>query len=88
MQSESRGSGPELTLYVREYCHLCHEMRDALEPLRVQHGFRLKLVDVDDDPELEERLGEKVPVLAADGRELCHYVLDPAAVGAYLAQIR
>lgn len=76
-----------LTLYGRGYCHLCHEMEVALEPLREEFGFALETVDVDTDDELEARLGELVPVLMAGDRELCHYFLDQQAVRAYLAEI-
>lgn len=78
---------PDLTLYGRSYCHLCHDMEVALEPLREEFGFSLLAVDVDADPELDERLGELVPVLMAGDRELCHYHLDVAAVRAYLVEI-
>jgi hypothetical protein len=38
-------------------------------------------VDVDADPVLEDRYGERVPVLTlADGTELCHYRLDEEAL--------
>lgn len=50
-------------------------------------------VDVDSDPVLEGRFGERVPVLLAGtpqtpseaARELCHYFLDAPAVQAWLA---
>lgn len=77
-----------LTLYGRGYCHLCHDMEVALESLQREFGFRLDPVDVDEFPEIEERLGELVPVLMAGERELCHYFLDEAAVRAYLSEIR
>jgi thioredoxin reductase (NADPH) len=78
----------ELTVYSREYCHLCHDMVEALEALRPRHGFSLRVVDVDAEPELESRLGERVPVLEGSGREICHHVLDPVALDAFLAQFR
>ena len=38
-------------------------------------------VDVDADPALEARYGERVPVLVdPDGAEICHYFLDDAAL--------
>jgi len=46
------------------------------------------VVNVDADPALERRYGEKVPVLAHGENELCHYRLDPAAVTAYLSKFR
>lgn len=80
--------GPELVLYSRDYCHLCHDMIEALRPLQQARGFRLRVVEVDDDPELERRYGEKVPVLEGAGEEICHYLLDPAAVDAFLSKVR
>ena len=74
----------EFTLYSRSYCHLCDDMAAALEPLRTAFGFGIRVVDVDADPALEERYGEKVPVLMHGETELCHYFLDAALVRAYL----
>ena len=74
-----------LTLFGRTYCHLCDDMLAALEPLRGEFAFDVTVVDVDSDPVLEAKYDELVPVLEADGRELCHYFLDTAAVRAYLA---
>lgn len=83
----------ELTLYGRTYCHLCDDMRNALELLRRGFSFVLHEVDVDSDPALEARFDELVPVLMTgapetppeDARELCHYFLDVSAVQAWLA---
>jgi glutaredoxin-like protein DUF836 len=76
---------PSLTLVVRAYCHLCDEMREAVQPLADNAGLALHEIDVDSDPALEARWGELVPVLLAGGRELCHYRLDRAALSGYLA---
>lgn len=85
-------AGPVLTLYGRVYCHLCHDMEQALRDLQAEladgYPFRLECVDVDTDPALEQRWGEWVPALVAGAQELCHYHLDAEAVRAYLRQIR
>lgn len=82
MTSEAKA----LVLYGRGYCHLCDDLLAALEPLRGEFAFTVEVLDVDADPALEARYDELVPVLTtADGRELCHYFLDEAAVRAYLA---
>jgi len=73
-----------LTLYSRQYCHLCHDMLAVLESLRGEFDFAIEVIDVDSDPALEEKYNELVPVLEADGRELCHYFLDVAKVREYL----
>lgn len=81
-----------LSLYSRDYCHLCHDMLAALELLQADPGlpdFSIEVLDVDADPELEQRYDELVPVLVdADGNELCHYFLDAAKVREYLTGFR
>ena len=39
-----------LTLYGRAWCHLCEDMRAALEPLLVEFAAQVIVVDVDTDP--------------------------------------
>ena len=43
-------------------------------------------IDVDADPALEARWGTLVPVLLADGQELCHYRLDTRALDGIVAR--
>jgi len=88
-----KASKLRLTLYSREYCHLCQDMLAALETMRGEYGggFMIDVVDVDADAALQARYDELVPVLVAqvtgDVRELCHYVLDAKAVHGYLGEI-
>ena len=79
---------PRLTLYSRSYCHLCDDMVVRLRQLQAGIRFEFDVVDVDRDPVLERRYGDKVPVLACGERELCHYFLDPAVIAAFLAEFR
>jgi hypothetical protein len=64
-------------------------MRDALAPLVANTGVTITELDVDADPALERRFGDRVPVLLLgtvdDGRELCHFRLDGKRVAAALA---
>lgn len=73
-----------LTLLTRPYCHLCDDMRKAL----AEHAPEVPVleIDVDADPALEARWGTLVPVLLADGQELCHYRLDIRALDAIVAR--
>ena len=82
-----RADGVRLTVYNRDYCHLCEEMIAGLRQLQAGFHFELEIVDVDSVPELERRYGEKVPVLACGGDEICHYHLEPAVVTDYLTKI-
>lgn len=71
------------TVMSRQWCHLCHELIAALEPIAREYGWRVEVFDVDEDPALEARWDTLVPVLLHGERELCHYHLDEAAVRAY-----
>ncbi|MEC5405314.1 glutaredoxin family protein [Paraburkholderia sp. MPAMCS5] len=74
-----------LTLYGRAWCHLCDDMRAALEPLLTEFGAQVEVIDVDSDPVLEARYNDLVPVLVCDGVELCRYHFDEAQVRSALA---
>ncbi|MCM8564882.1 glutaredoxin family protein [Thauera linaloolentis] len=71
------------TVLSREWCHLCHDLVAALEPIAQEYGWAIDVVDVDQHPELEARWDELVPVVLAGETELCHYHLDEAAVRAH-----
>ncbi len=78
---------PALVVYSRNDCHLCDEMIVGLRQLQARFAFVLKIVNVDADPALKARYGEKVPVLTGGGAELCHYHLDPERVAAHLGRL-
>ena len=72
-----------VVLYGRRDCHLCADLRAALDawpqPLEVAE------VEVDGDPDLARRFGARVPVLTgADGAEICHYFFDADALRRHL----
>jgi len=86
------------TLYSRGYCHLCDDMRDALQKLVEHVPHQIVIEDVDQDPELLKLFDELVPVLFARksagnknkdadstevGQQLCHYFLDTDKVKAF-----
>lgn len=81
-------AAPRLTVYSRRYCHLCDDMIAGLRRLQAGNSFEFDTVDVDRDPALERRYGDKVPVLAYGERELCHYRLEPAVITAFLGEVR
>lgn len=72
-----------LTVLSREWCHLCHDLVAALEPVAHELGWEIVVIDVDQHAELEQKWDELVPVLLHGEVELCHYHLDEAAVRAY-----
>ena len=72
-----------LTLYGRLGCHLCEDMHNDLLSLQKELDFELQVVDVDSDPDLIKQYGTRVPVLASDKGEICHYFLDKQALLQY-----
>jgi hypothetical protein len=51
-------------------------MLQALARLQPLLGFEFSVLDVDDDPQLAARYGDRVPVLLAGDTELCCHFLD------------
>jgi glutaredoxin len=78
----------KLTVLSREYCHLCEELLSGLRRFQQRYDFAIEVVDVDRHPELEERWGDKVPVVLDGEIEVCRYHLDPNAVDARLARMK
>ncbi len=74
----------ELTVFVRQGCHLCTDMLNALEYLKSELDFRYRVRDVDEDAALAARYGDRVPVLVAGVTELCWYFLDADRLREYL----
>lgn len=72
-----------LILYSRPECGLCQDLEQELRAFQGELGFQLAVIDIDRDPALVERWGTRVPALIRDdGRLVCEYFLDPAALRA------
>lgn len=75
-------------LYSRAWCHLCDDMLTQVEALRREFAFDVEVIDVDSEPVLTAKYDELVPVLEANGHELCHYHFDDSKVREYLSRFR
>jgi hypothetical protein len=80
--------GIKLRVLSREYCHLCDELLAELRRFQARYDFEIEVVDVDSHPDLEEKWGDKVPVVLDGPLEVCHYHLDHDAVHARLARMK
>ena len=69
----------EVVLYTARGCHLCERARTTLEEARRERPFALLEVDITDDPELEARYREWLPVVELGGVRAFVYYVDPAA---------
>lgn len=70
----------QLTIYIREGCHLCDDMEQALRECASELAFEACRVPIDNNTELEQAYGAKVPVLVCGDEEICHYFLDMQAL--------
>jgi hypothetical protein len=59
----------EVTLYTRPGCHLCEQAEVELDRLRSRLPHTLRLVDITTQAELEQRYGERIPVISINNRE-------------------
>jgi glutaredoxin len=76
---------PSVVLYHAEGCHLCERARAILDRVRKDIDFELREVQIDGDPELEERYREWLPVVEIDGERAFVYYVDPDAFRRKLA---
>jgi hypothetical protein len=66
-----------VTLYGKAGCCLCDEAKAVIAEVRADTPFDLVEVDVSLDPVLNNRYGERIPVVEVDGNELSEYAIDP-----------
>lgn len=63
-------TGRRLVFVTRAGCGICDDALGKLKVPALLRGRRIVVVDVDDDPELEERYGERVPVVLSSAGEV------------------
>ena len=68
---------PQLTLYTRADCPLCDDMHETILAANKYKPLHLEMIDVDSDPQLLRQYGERVPLLAIDGRIAFKVRIDP-----------
>jgi glutaredoxin len=68
----------DITMYMREGCHLCEEAKSAMAPVLKAFNARLLEVDIDDDPILLARYTNDVPVIFIGSRFFAQHHIDAA----------
>lgn len=76
-----------VTVYTREDCHRCDDAIDAVERIAEEEGIDIDLdvVNVGEDPELDEEYGNRVPYVFVDGTPAFKYRVEPPALRSKLA---
>ncbi|MFY9802705.1 MAG: glutaredoxin family protein [Candidatus Acidiferrales bacterium] len=68
----------DVTMYMREGCHLCEEAKASMAPLLAEFGATLHEIDIDDDPVLLERYTNDVPVIFVGSQFFAQHRIDLA----------
>ena len=76
----------EVVVYHAPGCHLCERALATVRALREELGYDLCEVDISEDPELEARYREWLPVVEIDGERAFTYFVPPDALRRKLAQ--
>jgi glutaredoxin len=74
----------DVTMYMREGCHLCEEARSAMAPVLAALGARLQEVDIDDEPALRARYTNDVPVIFIGSQFFTQHRVDLARLRRHL----
>jgi hypothetical protein len=77
---------PELVLYMKPGCHLCHNADALLRELQAHFAFSFRQVDITQDPVLYDRFREDIPVIELAGRVLLSAPIGTATAHKVLAQ--
>jgi len=70
----------QLNLYTRHGCHLCEDMEQAVSELVAELDFVTEIIPIDNNAELEQDYGHRVPVLMMGDNLICEYFLDKVAL--------
>jgi hypothetical protein len=70
---------PSVQIYSRPGCHLCEQLIEEIAPL-LRGRARLEILNIDSRADWRETYDTRVPVVELDGRFICEYRLDRAAL--------
>ncbi|MCL3837774.1 glutaredoxin family protein [Aeromicrobium duanguangcaii] len=74
-----------VVVYSREGCHLCEAAEQVVSQIVAETGDSWARVDIDADPDLQQRFTDQVPVTFVDGRQHDFWRVDPARLRSALA---
>ena len=83
---ESPDPSLELVFYTAPGCSLCDEARAVLAPWERDWGIVVRTVDISEDPDLEARYRERIPVGEIGGRVVFKYRVDLDRLRRFIAE--
>lgn len=76
----------KVLIYKKEGCHLCDEAEAILERLKKEKKFFLEKIMLEENTDMFERYGNKVPVVFINDRMVFEFKLDEKAFLKKLAE--
>jgi glutaredoxin len=76
---------PRITLLSKPGCHLCDQAREVIERVASDLGVTWEEVDITDDPSLQSRYREQIPVTLVDGVQHDYWQVDETRLRKALA---
>ena len=76
---------PRVTLYTRPGCHLCDDAREVVAAVCAELDESFVEISIDDDPVLQRRFADEIPVTFVDGRQHDYWRVDPTRLRRALA---
>ena len=67
---------PVVQIYSRENCHLCQEAESVVREVLEDISFKLEVIYIDGNQELEKLYGEEVPVTLINGAKHDYFRVD------------
>jgi glutaredoxin len=77
-----------VVVLTRQGCHLCDEAIAQVAAVCAETGEVYAVLDIDNDPELQRRYTEQVPVTFVDGAQHDFWRVDPVRLKAALLGTR
>ena len=78
--------GHELVLLTKPGCHLCQAARETVGSVAGELGLAWEEKNILEDPELERRFAEEIPVVMIDGVQRDFWHIDPDRLRRLLTQ--
>jgi glutaredoxin len=68
----------QIDIYSRPGCHLCDDAREIIERVQRRFPFSVRIINIEDDPSLEQTYGDQIPVVFINGNKAFKYRVDEA----------
>jgi glutaredoxin len=77
-----------VVVLTRQGCHLCDEAIGHVAAVCAETGEEYAVIEIDRDPELQQRYTDQVPVTFVDGAQHDFWRVDPVRLKAALSRSR